>query len=465
MDFIKDFCIGSFESFLSDAQEGFLEKLLKCLEREEKWTKEDACWFYSVVSEGDLKNMLKMLNRNVGKVDAKLEVQYKNNDELMRYIYEKGDVREVAPGVWQMIYDTEYVTPLYVTAKNGYVDCMRHLLNRQAEVDYAPGGWTPLHAAVDAGHVDCVGLLLDYGADITMETDDGLNVLHLCCKPGEQYVKCAVLLLKVKASNEKINETSWEKQQTPLHMAASKGLGELVGLLLESGADPDVKDLETETALLLAAYHTTGDDGYLMVCRNLVEVGADVNIQDKENQIALHKACRNGDHRMATLLAASGSEINHRDYYFKTPLFEAIAATELLAQGYSKDAVKGKPEGCVQAMVNNGAWKVYPTEFLQILSRCAGHPPTIEVLVNSHASLQITASWRESIPDDVMEEHGDFYRAFLSLGKSPATLQHLARSSLRTFLGKRCQKVVDGLPIAPGLKKYILLVPGEAGMH
>ncbi|CAH1255076.1 ASB18 [Branchiostoma lanceolatum] len=462
MDFIKDFCKGSFES-LSDAQEGFLEKLLKCLEREEKWTKEDACWFYSVVNEGDLKNMLKMLNRHVGQVDAKLEVQYKNNDELMEYIYQKGDVRQVAPGVWQMVYDTEYVTPLYVTAKNGYVDCMRHLLNRQADVDYAPSGWTPLHAAVDAGHVDCVRLLLDYGADVTMETDDGLIVLHLCCKSGEEYVKCAEVLLK--ASTEKINEKSWDKQQTPLHMAASKGLGELVGLLLEKGADPNVRDLDKETPLLLAAYLTTGDDGYLMTCRKLVEAGADVNVQDSENQIALHKACRNGDHRIATLLAVSGSEINHRDYYFKTPLFEAIAATELLARGYSKDAVKGQPEGCVQAMVNNGAWRVYPTEFHQILAQCAGHPPTIEVLVNSYASVQITALWRESIPDDVMEEHGDFYRAFLNLGKSPATLQHLARSSMRKVFGKKCQKVVDGLPIAPGLKKYILLVPGEAGMH
>lgn len=102
-------------------------------------------------------------------------------------------------------------TPLMIAALNGQIDIARVLIRRGAEVNRP--GWTPLHYACSsstATSADMVRLLLEHHAYIDAESPN---------------------------------------RSTPLMMAARYGSPEIVGLLLEEGADPDVRNQQGLTAV------------------------------------------------------------------------------------------------------------------------------------------------------------------------------------------------------------------------
>ncbi|XP_019638496.1 PREDICTED: ankyrin repeat and SOCS box protein 18-like isoform X2 [Branchiostoma belcheri] len=404
--------------------------------------------FFDALNEGAEKKVVNYLEKHRRPVNKLWEW---DGEECWEY-----DIQ----GIWSMTFVKEYTTPLYITASKGYIECMRHLLDRRADVNYSPNGWSPLHAAVDGGHVDAVQLLINHGADVDLETEDtGKTALHMCC--GKDYLKIAKLLLR-RGTN--INAKTYDVEETPLHVAAQNGLFDLVDLLLEKGADPNATNNEGDTPLALACTCTEGDSYYHSTVEKLIQWGADVNLKDKEKKLPLHNAARKGDHRLVELLVLKGSEINARDYFLKTPLFDAVAASEIAGMG-AEGVVKGKPEKCVQILLNNGAWRIFPEIFHRVLVMCASYPPTVEVLINAYPQVKVPSLWMESIPKEALAKFRDFYEAFEILGRSPGSLQHLARSCLRDFLGRRCHSVISQLMIAPRLKRYLLLEPGEAGLH
>ncbi|XP_055955659.1 putative ankyrin repeat protein RF_0381 [Patella vulgata] len=58
--------------------------------------------------------------------------------------------------------------------------------------------------------------------------------------------------------------------------------------------------------------------------RFLISVGADINLKDHEMRSLLHASCQWGDIACVKLLIKQGINVNGRDFYGKTPLFECI---------------------------------------------------------------------------------------------------------------------------------------------
>ncbi|KAJ8688200.1 hypothetical protein QAD02_023995 [Eretmocerus hayati] len=81
-----------------------------------------------------------------------------------------------------------------------------------------------------------------------------------------------------------INETDF-CGQTPLHVAAFRDHPEHLTLLLEHGADPNIKDREGETPLTAAA-----DEGRPWIIEILCAYGADINVTNHSNQTLLDLA-------------------------------------------------------------------------------------------------------------------------------------------------------------------------------
>jgi uncharacterized protein len=92
-------------------------------------------------------------------------------------------------------------SPLMMAALKGHAELVRKLIARDAHVNKT--GWAPLHYAATGGHVEIIQILLDEHAYIDAESPN---------------------------------------KSTPLMMAAKYGTPAAVKLLLESGADPRLRN-------------------------------------------------------------------------------------------------------------------------------------------------------------------------------------------------------------------------------
>ena len=86
--------------------------------------------------------------------------------------------------------------------------------------------------------------------------------------------------------------------QTPLYNASSCSNYQLVQLLLEYGADPNIQDHEDiESALMNSAYYND-----VKVADLLLQYGANCDLQNRFNETALHIACWRGHLNIVKLL-------------------------------------------------------------------------------------------------------------------------------------------------------------------
>ncbi|KAM5255151.1 cortactin-binding protein 2 isoform 2-T2 [Ctenodactylus gundi] len=116
---------------------------------------------------------------------------------------------------------------LYSAAKNGHTDCVRLLLNAEAQVDAADkNGFTPLCSAAAQGHLECVQLLIAYDANINHAAAGGQTPLYLACKNGNN--ECIKLLLEAGADRNVKTRDGW----TPVHAAVDIGNVDSLKLLM-----------------------------------------------------------------------------------------------------------------------------------------------------------------------------------------------------------------------------------------
>ena len=136
--------------------------------------------------------------------------------------------------------DEDGFTPLALAAANGYEGMVKFLLTTKADVNSRDNtGSTPLHQAAMIGsqHSDIVEMLLIHGADVNAPDRNGLTPLHYASLVDN--VK-AVKILLTHAANANARDT--KVGDTPLILAAGKGYKDVVGLLLENGADVNLAD-------------------------------------------------------------------------------------------------------------------------------------------------------------------------------------------------------------------------------
>ncbi|GFT78303.1 ANK_REP_REGION domain-containing protein [Nephila pilipes] len=95
------------------------------------------------------------------------------------------------------------------------------------------------------------------------------------------------------------------KEFTLLHFAANFGDTNVTKLLLEEGANIDIKDQNKNTSLHLAA-----SNGHTDIVKLLMEKGSDLSVVNKEGNTSLHLAASNGHTDIAKLLLEKGSDLS-----------------------------------------------------------------------------------------------------------------------------------------------------------
>ena len=142
-----------------------------------------------------------------------------------------------------------------------------------------------LSLATDDGDLEMVEYLLTKGADPTLLNEDGSSALDHAVLFG--FYEIAELLIECGAD---VNYSNGER--ATLHIAAMYSTN-LTRLLVENGADVDVKTINGDTPLMLAIEHGKTDTAIL-----LLQAGADMSIQNADGETAKDLAEKMGDEEM-----------------------------------------------------------------------------------------------------------------------------------------------------------------------
>jgi ankyrin repeat protein len=128
---------------------------------------------------------------------------------------------------------------LFEASAVGKFDVVAHLVYSHPDAvnDYADDGFTPLGLACYFGQFEVARYLVLKGADVNLPSNNGFHVFPIHSAAAGNYNNIARVLIE---NGAQINV----KQQagaTPLHTAAQNGNLELLILLLENGAETNVR--------------------------------------------------------------------------------------------------------------------------------------------------------------------------------------------------------------------------------
>ncbi|KAG2546884.1 hypothetical protein PVAP13_9KG050000 [Panicum virgatum] len=174
---------------------------------------------------------------------------------------------------------------LQAAARLGRLDVVRYLvedLGFDVDGGSAELGLTALCSAALDGRLETVRYLLDNGADPNKKDELGEVALHCAAKFGHDEVAKLIL------SRGAIVDTAYS-DGSPLHIAAFYGKTNVMKVLLEHHADPNmVSELGTPvTATLYATTEGLEESISLKCVKLLVEAGADVNCTDPDSPLVV----------------------------------------------------------------------------------------------------------------------------------------------------------------------------------
>ena len=219
-------------------------------------------------------------------------------------------------------------TPLLWAAHTSNLDIARALVAARANVD-APNdfGVTPLLEASRNGDAAMVELLLRAGADPKKAHPEGETPLLSASRAGSG---ATVRLLLARGAD--VNAAEKFQQTTPLMWAAAEGHMEVVDLLLEANANPNLQGHVTSLTVRHNADHPTGGFTALMfaarngndaMVRKLVARGANLNLKNGDDASAAMTAIYNDRFDVAATLIELGSDANDGSLYVAAEMRDA----------------------------------------------------------------------------------------------------------------------------------------------
>lgn len=332
-------------------------------------------------------------------------------------------------------------SPLYSAVQNNKEGVVKVLLENKTDVNSISGlqHLSPLHIAAMRGYTGIADMLIEHGASVYSRDYEGNTPLILSAKGGHYLIINSLL----KAGCD-VNAANYEGV-TSLHYACHKARG--YQTLLDAGADPDARDKDNITPLLMAA-----SEGLDNVVKALVEAKCDVNIPNNSvKRTALHLLSYKGHSESINALVYGGAEIDVSDIYNRTPLWYAIQnkkteVVRLLLKSYSHvDTFQ-----CQATEENCPAKLAFETQQFDVIKlfMLSGYD---HAHVRQCLQSDEYADWIKSL------QANDEVAHWLDFGFSAQTLKQLCRKWIRHHLGRQFYHHLQFLPIPDVMKKYLHL--------
>ncbi len=280
-----------------------------------------------------LDNYAKML------IDAKADVNAKSRDGATALIYAawgkhsspvkmlidaKANINEKTNAGW---------TALTFAVSEGDVESAKLLINADAKV-----GVLDLKQPKSSILWELAGnnpallyLLTGKTVDINKKDSDGCTPLMKAADKGD--VEQVKMLLKLKA---KLDERNWTRDETALFSAAENNNTEIVKLLVQAGANPNLgRELRGRTVMghvsdQLSPLMLTCKHGNLEMAELLVKAGAEINAKDSAGWPPLFYAARSNSPKIIRMLVAAGADITVKDEFGITDFSSLKTFTKFL---------------------------------------------------------------------------------------------------------------------------------------
>ena len=317
---------------------------LHCAARNNPWV---ATCSDHIFSEGCSKDVLETIVNH----SADVNVTNKINVTALMLACQKGNIDVVngllIAGANPHIHDDSGNTWLHY-ASYGYCskEVLEVVINHGADVNATNGAnVTTLMEASQKGNVDAIKVLLKAGADPNITDTDGNTCLHeavyyeypinvllnaganpniattygyTCLHTAVQKQCCIEVLQAIINHGVDVNATSKENI-TAVMLACKEGNNDVINVLLNAGADPNITDGDGNTCLHYAALNDSSTD----VLQAIISHGVDVNATNTNNVTALMLACHKGNRDAINVLLNAGADSNIADADGSTWLYYA----------------------------------------------------------------------------------------------------------------------------------------------
>ncbi|XP_071495629.1 uncharacterized protein [Diadema antillarum] len=163
---------------------------------------------------------------------------------------------------------------------------LRRLIRQGKPLDVPDNrGWRPIHEAAAGGNIQCLQILIQH-----IDEED---------------------------LTEEVNQKSYEGE-TPLFLAAKAGHHDVVSLLLQNEADPNICNNEDGSPVLQAVC-----GNHIRCIEHLTRAGADLNAKYYNGWTPLHEAASQGNVAIAEYLLSASADLGARDDHGIQPVFVA----------------------------------------------------------------------------------------------------------------------------------------------
>ncbi|KAJ8668031.1 hypothetical protein QAD02_009694 [Eretmocerus hayati] len=203
---------------------------------------------------------------------------------------------------------------------NAYPNDVNKAINK---MNFEYDGYTPLHFAVDYDNMNLARLLLSKGADIFKQATNGDTPLH-CLSPTNPTND--ILFDEIAPQDSRLLQSNFlgGDGQSIFHKACATGSIKTMKYFLEHGVSPNCFSLEVDIGCInCAPIHLViwyDSDSCVDAVKLLLEYGADPNVKDFKNNTPLHYMTKNRHSEIIDLLVNYGADVEARNFLLETPL-------------------------------------------------------------------------------------------------------------------------------------------------